>query len=126
VEQENRRELHKGNGWRIGWQPESRPHCALVGSDDWALELTDAEWQAFCQGMHQLQGAIASATGMLVAEEAITLEYANPLLTLIATGLPPAFSIYLQLHSGRRGEGYWSSEAVTDLMAAAKSLEEND
>ncbi|MFQ3584494.1 MAG: DUF1818 family protein, partial [Cyanobacteriota bacterium] len=54
----------------------------------------------------------------LMAEEGITLEQAFPSLTLIASGTATAWSLYLQLHQGRRGEGFWPASAAIELSRA--------
>ena len=46
--------LKKGLGWRIGWNPTSSTYQGLVGGEDWALELTEAEFNDFCRLFEQL------------------------------------------------------------------------
>ncbi len=116
--------LRKGAGWRLGWDPARSPFVALVGGETWALELTQEEWQAFGQGVYCLQQDMEAIASQLMAEESITLERTFPWLTLIASGSPTAWDLYLQLHQGRRGEGFWPAEAVPGLCRALAQLRE--
>ena len=36
------RVVKSGSGWRIGWNPDVPDFKGLVGTDDWAFELTEA------------------------------------------------------------------------------------
>ncbi|MEN9225723.1 MAG: DUF1818 family protein [Thermostichus sp. HHBFW_bins_43] len=110
--------LLKGSGWRLGWDPAGQPFVALVGGETWALELTQEEWQTFVKGLQRLQQDMEAMGSQLMAEEGITLEQAFPSLTLVATGSAAAWSLYLQLHQGRRGEGFWPADAVPELCQA--------
>ncbi|NJK64389.1 MAG: DUF1818 family protein [Synechococcaceae cyanobacterium SM2_3_1] len=111
----------KGEGWRIGYQPQQQPYSALVGSDQWALELTEREWQDFCLGLQHLEQGCKAAQDHLVDEEVLTLEYHSDHLTLIATGVPPQFSLFLQLHTGRGGEGFWAEGVFLHLKRAVQA-----
>ncbi|MFT0813673.1 DUF1818 family protein [Synechococcus sp. OH20] len=110
--------LRKGSGWRLGWDPSRSPFVALVGGETWALELTQEEWQAFAQGVQRLQQDLEAIASQLMAEESITLEQTFPVLTLIASGSATAWGLYLQLHQGRRGEGFWPADVVPELCRA--------
>ncbi|MEN9202708.1 MAG: DUF1818 family protein [Thermostichus sp. DG_1_6_bins_120] len=116
--------LRKGSGWRLGWDPTGQHFVALVGGETWALELTREEWQTFVQGVQQLQQDMAAMASQLMAEENVTLERSLPLLTLIATGNSTAWSLYIQLHQGRRGEGFWSAQIVPELCQALAHWQE--
>jgi len=37
------RVIKSGLGWRVGWNPNAVEFKGLVGGDDWAIELTEAE-----------------------------------------------------------------------------------
>ncbi len=114
--------LRKGSGWRLGWDPTQQNFVALVGGETWALELTREEWQTFVKGLQCLQRDMEALGSQLMADEGITLEQTFPTLTLIASGSSTAWSLYLQLHQGRRGEGFWSADAVPELCQAVTQL----
>ncbi len=115
-------QLLRGEGWRVGRRPQDPPYTALVGSETWALELTEAEWQDLGRGLQQLQADLQAAQAHLMEEESITLEHQTERLTLIATGFPHHYQLYLQLHSGRRGEGQWPAEVIPEFKAAVERL----
>jgi hypothetical protein len=52
------RQLRSGPGWRVGWDPDAGSFQALLGADDWAIELTQPEFDDFCRFAQQLSEAI--------------------------------------------------------------------
>lgn len=119
--------LLSGVGWRVGRRPHRSPYTTLIGSDTWALELTEPEWQDLCQGLDQLHLDLTQIQDQLMEEEAITVEHQTERLTLIASGFPHHHQIFIQLHNGRRGEGQWSPEVIPELrraIARYRQLEE--
>lgn len=117
--------LLKGSGWRVGLQPQRYPYSALVGGDDWAFELTMAEWQDFWTGLITLQADLARIRSQLMSEESVVLEHQTAKITLTAIGKGQIFSLYLQLHSGRSSEGSWTESAVPGLITAVTKLQES-
>jgi hypothetical protein len=65
--------LKAGAGWRIGWNPDSE-YQGLVGSEDWAFELTAAELADFCRLLGQLADNMRSIQAELMDEESIACE----------------------------------------------------
>lgn len=114
--------LKSGPGWRIGWNPAATEFKGLVGSDDWALELTEPELDDFCRLLPQLVEAIAQIQDELMDEEAIACEVESDRLWLQAEGYPAAYSLHLMLQTGRRGEGRWQAPAVPALLQAIQAL----
>lgn len=110
--------LRKGVGWRLGWDPNASDYPGLVGGEDWALELTSAEFTSFCQLMQQLTDAITAIAAELMTEEQLQCEVEDPVLWLEAYGCPEAFSVRLILQQGRRGEGNWPAAIVPELVLA--------
>lgn len=114
--------LKQGRGWRIGWNPSADLYQGLVGSEDWALELTEAELQDFCRLLAQLAQTMTQMAQELMEEEKIACEAESSLLWLEGEGYPHAYSLRLILNQGRRGEGNWSADAVPELVQAVASL----
>ncbi len=114
--------LKSGPGWRIGYDPEALEFKGLVGTDDWALELTEAELNDFCRLLGQLVDTMKHMTPELMDEEAIACEVESDRLWLEAEGYPQAYTLHLMVLSGRRAEGRWSAQAVDPLFQAACSL----
>ncbi len=108
--------LKKGQGWRIGWNPYETDYKGLVGTQDWAFELTESEFCEFCRFLLQLAKTMAEMKPELMDEERISCEAESDQLWLEAEGYPEQFSIRLILHHPRRAEGNWSARAVHELI----------
>lgn len=114
--------LKEGKGWRLGFDPGREIYRGLVGGENWALELTEAEFQDFCRLLSQLKTTIAVIATELMEEEKITCEAESELLWLEVEGYPQAFSLRLMLLQGRCGEGGWSAIAVTELLQTLEAF----
>ncbi len=114
--------LKSGPGWRIGYDPEAVEFKGLVGTDDWAVELTEAELDDFCRLLAQLVDTMNQMASELMDEETIACEVESDRLWLEAAGYPQAYSLHLIVMSGRRAEGRWSAQVLDDLFQAACSL----
>ena len=114
--------LKSGEGWRLGWRPATLDYPGLVGSDEWALELTAMEMADFCRLVQQLSHTMSQMTAELMTEEKIDCEAESDLLWLQVSGYPHSYSLRLLLSSGRQAEGNWSAEAVPALIIATTTL----
>jgi len=110
--------IKQGPGWRIGWNEESVTYKGLVGSDDWAIELTETEFRDFCRLVLQLGETMEQMQAELMAEETITCEVQSDLIWLEVVGFPSAYSLRLLVEQGRRCEGNWQESAVKAMTAA--------
>lgn len=117
------RVIKSGVGWRVGWNVTAPKFKALIGSDDWSLELTEAEWQDFCRLLNQLVTTMQQMQTELMDEEAIAIEVESPLLWIEATGYPHAYNLHLILLTGRRGEGSWAATAISELWQAIQAIQ---
>lgn len=118
-----KRVVKSGSGWRIGWNPEAIEYKGLVGSDDWAIELTEAELNDFCRLLAQLSQTMSAMAQELMEQERIACEAESDLIWMEVEGYPNAYSLRLILHSGRGCEGNWSESAVPPLVQAASTLQ---
>ena len=116
------RPIKNGSGWRLGWNPEAEDYQGLVGGDDWAIELTEAELDDFCRLLAHLSQTMRQMASELMDEEKIAVEAESDLLWVQVEGYPEAYSVQLILNSGRRCEGFWPAAAVPGLVQAAKVL----
>jgi hypothetical protein len=114
--------LKSGKGWRIGWNPQAEKYQGLVGSDDWAIELTEAELNDFCRLLLQLVETMNQMKTELMDEERIACEAESDLLWLGAEGYPHAYSLRLILNSYRRCEGNWTEGVAQELAEAVNRL----
>ena len=114
--------IENGSGWRIGWSPQADKYQGLVGSDDWAIELTAAEFDDFCRLLNQLVTTMTQMKTELMDEERITCEAESDLLWLEVEGYPHAYSLRLILNQGRCCEGNWNKGIAGELAEAAQRL----
>lgn len=115
--------IKTGAGWRLGWNPDAAEYKGLVGGDDWAIELTEAELNDFCRLLRQLAGTMSQMASELMDEEKIAVEAESDLLWVQVEGYPHAYTVQFILNAGRRGEGRWPVVAVPDLVQAAEILQ---
>jgi hypothetical protein len=115
--------LKSGSGWRVGWRLAPAPYQGLVGTDEWAIELTAAEFEDFCRLSEQLAQTMGAMSQQLMVEEAIAVEAHSDRLWLEAEGYPHAYSLRFILQSGRNVEGSWSAAVVPELLQALRSIQ---
>ena len=115
--------LKSGAGWRLGWDSSLDSYRWLVGTEEWALELTDAEMADFCRLLRQLVGSVQAIATELMDDEKIACEAESELLWLEVEGYPHAYSLHLILLQGRRGEGHWQPAAVPELLRTVDSIQ---
>ncbi|NMF66987.1 DUF1818 family protein [Brasilonema octagenarum] len=116
------RVLKSGLGWRIGWNPAAPEFKGLVGTDDWAIELTEPELNDFCRLLAQLADTMRQMATELMDEEKITCEAESDLLWMEVEGYPHAYSLRFILKTGRCAEGKWDDSAVAGLLKASQML----
>lgn len=115
--------LKQGEGWRLGWNPETETYQGLVGGEDWAIELTEAELNDFCRLLVQLAETMEQISSELMDSERITCEAESDLLWLEVEGFADAYSLRLILNQGRRCEGNWPAQVVKELVTAVQFLQ---
>ncbi|MEC4806444.1 MAG: DUF1818 family protein [Jaaginema sp. PMC 1079.18] len=115
--------LKTGEGWRIGWDENAAVYRGLVGGEDWAIELTEAEFQDFCRLFAQLAQTMQEMAAALMDEERIACAAESDLLWLEVEGFPAAYELRLIVNSGRRCEGNWPPAVVPELLQGARSLQ---
>ncbi|MEL7038835.1 MAG: DUF1818 family protein [Cyanobacteria bacterium J06592_8] len=114
--------LKTGTGWRLGWNPTATEYQGLVGGDNWAFELTAAEFNDFCRLLTQLSSTMEQMANELMDEEKITCEAESELLWMQVEGFPHAYNLQLILNTGRRSEGSWPSEVVPAIIQTTKTI----
>ncbi|WP_299492248.1 DUF1818 family protein [Acaryochloris sp. IP29b_bin.137] len=116
------RQLKEGKGWRLGWQP-SATFPALLGTNQWAVELTATEFVDFRRLLLQLIDSVAQLQDQLMVEETIACEASSDLIWVEVRGYPQQFNLSFILLSGRRAEGQWSVESTAELVGAIQTIE---
>jgi hypothetical protein len=114
--------IKNGVGWRIGWNPDAAKYQGLVGTDDWAMELTAAELNDFSRLLDQLIATMGQMESELMAEERIAIDAETQLLWMEVEGYPHAYTLRSILNSDRRCEGSWQVGVATELAAALQTL----
>lgn len=109
--------VKNGSGWRLGWDANAPEFKALVGGDDWAIELTEAEFTDFCRLLEQLAATITDIARELMDEEKIVCEVESDLIWLEAEGYHYAYNLHLIVNSGRRVEVSWPASVVPKLIS---------
>ncbi|MBD2493792.1 DUF1818 family protein [Nostoc sp. FACHB-280] len=115
--------IKSGVGWRIGWNPNAPEFKGLVGTDDWAIELTEAELNEFCRLLAQLADTMKQLAAELMDEEKIACEAESDLLWMEVEGYPHEYSLRFILNTGRCAEGKWNASAIPGLLQAAGMLQ---
>ncbi|MDB9313243.1 DUF1818 family protein [Spirulina sp. CS-785/01] len=114
--------VKSGSGWRIGWNPAASEYQGLIGSEDWAIELTAPELEDFCRLAKQLATTMETMADELMDEERITCEAESDRLWLEVEGYPHTYSLRFILNSGRQCEGGWPPPVVPELLEAMERL----
>ncbi|HCQ21283.1 MAG: DUF1818 family protein [Aphanizomenon sp.] len=114
--------IKSGTGWRIGWNPNAPEFKGLVGTQDWAIELTEAELNEFCRLLNQLADTMKHLATELMDTEKIVCEAESDLLWMEVEGYPHAYSLRFILNTGRGTEGKWEASAVSELLPATGML----
>lgn len=113
--------LKSGNGWRLGWHASASEFKGLVGGENWAIELTEEEWNDFRRLSDQLHETLQQIAQELMEEERISCELESDRIWLEAEGFPHAYSLRLIVQTGRRAEGYWDN--ALELRQALSTIE---
>ena len=108
--------LKKGVGWRIGWRPDADFYQGLIGSEDWAIELTKNEFLDFYRLLSQLTNTMSQMAAELMDQERIAIEAESNLLWLEVEGFAHHYSLRLILQQNRRCEGNWQPGIAPELV----------
>lgn len=122
ISQHKSKQLLSGEGWRIGWRSDVDVYKGLVGADSWAIELTESEFKDFCKLASQLAETMQIMATELSDAEKICCTQETEDISLEVNGFPDAFTLHLQLLTGRRSEGIWEADAVPFLIEAIADL----
>lgn len=114
--------LKSGDGWRVGWHPYGDKYQGLIGGQDWAIELTKAEFTDFERLLSQLVDTMRQMADELMEQEKISCEAETSLLWMEAEGYPHNYSLRIILNGDRRCEGNWEANIAPQLIEAVKSL----
>ena len=108
----------QGQGWRLGFDPQGSTHPFLIGAEDWAVELTQAEFEDFRRLTQELRQTVVAIAPELMAEERISCELESDRLWLEIEGYAQAYELRFILHQGRRAEGRWAASVLPEFFVA--------
>ena len=114
--------IKSGDGWRIGWHPHGAIYQGLVGTEDWAIELTKAELNDFYRLLSQLVATMTQMSAELMDEEKICCEAETDLLWLEVEGYYNFYSLRLILNCDRRCEVSWKEGVAPLIIGAFNSI----
>ncbi len=97
----------EGVGFRLGLDGEKGEFVALVGTEDWAIELTRSEFSEFRRLALALAQTMDSMA--LMDQESLTCELECADLWMAVEGVPQDYGLRFILHGGRCCEGEWKS-----------------
>ncbi len=132
-------QISEGEGWRLQLSPQRRSYNALIGGQDWALELNSCELSALRRGVLTLLAQRAQLLDCLMPQEELDLELDLSLpalggdacssgsLFVALSGNAEQWSLRFVLTPGdgsRAAEGAWSAAASPALAAALEGLGE--
>ena len=115
--------IKQGNGWRVGWNRDVPLYQGLIGTDDWAIELTATEMKELQRLLTQLIESLTAIADQLMDEEKIAVEVESDILWLEAEGYVNHYALSLILHQNRRCEAHWPASAVPSLVQAIQTIE---
>jgi hypothetical protein len=115
--------LKTGKNWRVGWdETDTNSFQGLLGGEDWACELTAAEFDDFVRLLTELGQSMESMTADLMDEEAIAINQSTDLLWMQINGYPRSYSLSFILLTGRRAEGQWDELNTLELIQAIQTI----
>ena len=114
--------VKSGDGWRIGWHPQGEKYQGLVGTQDWAIELTKAELDDFYRLLKQLVDTMGQMSAELMDEEKISCEAQTELLWMEVEGYCDRYCLYLILNCDRRCEGSWQEGVAPQILAGFRAV----
>ncbi len=114
--------IKSGDGWRIGWHPHGGKYVGLVGTEDWAIELTKAELDDFYRLLNQLVDTMSQMSAELMDEEKISCEAETDFLWMEVEGYFDSYSLRLILNGDRRCEGSWRSGVAPKIIQGLNSI----
>ena len=114
--------INKGKGWRIGWRADAPVYKGLIGTDNWAIELTKEEMQDFASLLIKINQVMIDMSEHLMDEEKITCELDTDLLWLEASGFPHEYSLTVIFSQQRSCEVSFPADVIPSFINTVQSL----
>ena len=116
----------EGPGWRIIRDSSRDSFSTVIGGENWAIELTETEWQALAAVFFDLCNQYCSIQSQLMSDEDIILELDRNPWSAFLKGDKFGWSIKLilsQSDSSKRGaEIYWPRSVTESVSSAMRTM----
>ena len=116
----------EGPGWRIIKDLSRDNFSILIGGENWAIELTDLEWQKLVQIVFDLSDQYSEVKSQLMGDEDITLELVRDIWIAILKGDQYGWSLKLILsqndQKNRGAEIFWPRSVTKSVSEAMRIM----
>jgi len=116
----------EGQGWRIIRDSSRQNFSTLVGGNNWAIELTDEEWESLTQVVFDLSDQYESIKFQLMGDEDITIELDRTPWLAILKGDQYGWSLKLILNQNgllnRGAEIFWPKNVTGPVIKAMRTM----
>ena len=111
--------LDENKNWRLVKDLDKGKYCFLIGVDNWAIELSQDEFESLYRLLIRLENQINSIKEELLEEELINLEIENALWYIELEGNKNQWNLRMILESSgnsRSFEMYWPIPIAQTLL----------
>ena len=111
--------LDENKKWRLVKDLDKGKYCFLIGVDNWAIELSQDEFESLYRLLIRLENQINSIKEELLEEELINLEIENALWYIELEGNKKQWNLRMILESSgnsRSFEMYWPIPIAQTLL----------
>ena len=111
--------LYDNKNWRLIKDLDKGKYCFLIGVDNWAIELSQDEFESLYRLLIRLENQINSIKEELLEEELINLEIENALWYIELEGNKNQWNLRMILESSgnsRSFEMYWPIPIAQTLL----------
>ena len=111
--------LDENKKWRLVKDLDKGKYCFLIGVDNWAIELSQDEFESLYRLLIRLENQINSIKEELLEEELINLEIENDLWYIELEGNKKQWNLRMILESSgnsRSFEMYWPIPIAQTLL----------
>ncbi len=114
----------EGSGWRLAWDPSRKIYSILIGGNDWAIELTDKEWESLFFILKDLIKEYKKVKDQLMEEESIQLDIERNSWWIRLDGDKNSWSLkfILQGDASRGAEFFFQREVASNMFSAMRSM----
>ena len=116
----------EGPGWRIIKDSSRENFSTLIGGENWAIELTQSEWEILVKLVLDLSDQYKAVKGQLMGDEDITLELERSSWLAILKGDQYGWDLKLILNASgflnRGAEIYWSKNVTTSVVNEMRTM----